>query len=131
MHSRTASKASSRGSPSNRTGTHFNTAFALILAWNGQRRTIPELAALIPSCAADYFAEDRNCPGWEPGGDEFLTSSLTEALLMQRVLPPEQFRSWFGGLLPNLVSGEPKSLFTPATVSDRSDGKIAHLDGST
>src|SRR6266576_3967793 len=25
--------------------------------------------------------------------------------------------------------GEPATLFTPATVSDRSDGKIAHLDG--
>ena len=26
-------------------------------------------------------------------------------------------------------SGEPATLFAPATVSDRSDGKIAHLDG--
>jgi hypothetical protein len=31
--------------------------------------------------------------------------------------------------LPGLASGEPAALFTPATVSDRSDGKIAHLDG--
>jgi hypothetical protein len=112
-----------------RTGTHFNTAFALILALEWAEANDPELAALIPSRAADYYTEDRNCPGWEPGGDEFLTSSLVEALLMRRVLPPEEFRAWFAGFLPNLASGEPKTLFTPATVSDRSDGKIAHLDG--
>ncbi len=32
-------------------------------------------------------------------------------------------------LAPDKVAGEPRSLFTPAFVSDRSDGKIAHLDG--
>ena len=112
-----------------RTGTHFNTAFALVLALEWADSNDAELAELISSRAAHYYAEDRNCPAWEPGGDEFLTSSLVEALLMRRVLEPEQFRSWFGRFLPILSSGEPKSLFTPATVSDRSDGKIAHLDG--
>ena len=31
--------------------------------------------------------------------------------------------------LPDLARGAPATLFAPATVSDRSDGKIAHLDG--
>ena len=31
--------------------------------------------------------------------------------------------------LPRLIEGEPATLFTPVRVSDRSDGKIAHLDG--
>ncbi|HEY0324817.1 MAG TPA: DUF2891 family protein, partial [Allosphingosinicella sp.] len=35
----------------------------------------------------------------------------------------------FDAFLPRLAEGEPASLFTPAFVSDRSDGKIAHLDG--
>ena len=48
---------------------------------------------------------------------------------MRRVLPEAEFRAWFDGFLPDLEAGEPKSLFTPAFVSDRSDGKIAHLDG--
>src|SRR3546814_8080427 len=48
---------------------------------------------------------------------------------MKRVLPRAEFRDWFGRFLPDLAAGEPPSLFTPATVSDRSDGKIAHLDG--
>src|SRR3546814_19163959 len=48
---------------------------------------------------------------------------------MKRVLPRAEFRDWFGRFLPDLAAGEPPSLFTSATVSDRSDGKIAHLDG--
>jgi hypothetical protein len=48
---------------------------------------------------------------------------------MSRVLSDQDFRSWFGRFLPRIGSGEPNSLFEPAAVSDRSDGKIAHLDG--
>jgi len=33
------------------------------------------------------------------------------------------------GPLPRLGERQPATLFAPATVSDRSDGKIAHLDG--
>lgn len=47
---------------------------------------------------------------------------------MSRVLG-EAFPAWFGAFLPDLARGEPATLFVPATVSDRSDGKIAHLDG--
>ena len=48
---------------------------------------------------------------------------------MARVMPAEQFAAWFAGFLPRTYNLEPATLFTPATVSDRSDGKIAHLDG--
>ena len=48
---------------------------------------------------------------------------------MARVLPPADFARWFAAFLPRLATREPVTLFTPATVSDRSDGKIAHLDG--
>ncbi|MGH7010242.1 MAG: DUF2891 family protein, partial [Caulobacteraceae bacterium] len=37
--------------------------------------------------------------------------------------------AWLTRFLPRLGAGEPASLFAPPTVSDRSDGKIAHLDG--
>jgi hypothetical protein len=52
-----------------------------------------------------------------------------EADLMRRVLPPDDFRLWFQRFLAGLAAGEPKSLLTPATVADRSDPKIVHLDG--
>jgi hypothetical protein len=39
------------------------------------------------------------------------------------------FRFWVEQYLPRPGERDPATLFTPATVSDRSDGKIAHLDG--
>ena len=48
---------------------------------------------------------------------------------MARCLPRTGFHGWFGGFLPKLDTSEPATLFMPADVSDRSDGKIAHLDG--
>jgi hypothetical protein len=112
-----------------RVGTHFNTAFALILALEWAEQFDPGLAATIRAWAIEKFADDRDCQAWEPGGDEFLSPALIEALCMARVLPPERFMPWFAGFLPRLAEGEPATLFTPATVSDRTDGKIAHLDG--
>ncbi len=112
-----------------RTGAHYNSAFALILALGWAEANDPALAALIGERAAYYYGGDRACPGWEPAGDDFLSSALTEALLMRRVLEPAAFRGWFDAFLPDLAAGTPRSLFTPAFVSDRSDGKIAHLDG--
>lgn len=112
-----------------RTGTHFNTAFALILALDWADGRDNPLAALIGRSALDWFGADRDCQAWEPGGDEFLSPALTEALLMSRVLGGEAFAGWLDAFLPDLAQGRPATLFRPAHVSDRSDGKIAHLDG--
>ena len=112
-----------------RVGTHFNTAFALILSLVWANEFDTPLAELIRDRAWQWFGEDRDCQAWEPGGDEFLSPALIEALCMARVLPPADFARWFAAFLPRLATREPVTLFTPATVSDRSDGKIAHLDG--
>jgi hypothetical protein len=48
---------------------------------------------------------------------------------MSRVFDAATFRDWFDAFLPRVAEGEPATLFRPAVVSDRSDGKIAHLDG--
>jgi hypothetical protein len=111
-----------------RTGTHFNSAFALILAFDWARHHDGALEGLIEARARDWFGADRGCQAWEPGGDEFLSPALCEALLMSRVLGTA-FPAWFDMFLPDLASGSPQTLLIPATVSDRSDGKIAHLDG--
>jgi hypothetical protein len=112
-----------------RTGTHFNTAFAIILALDWSEQHDPALARLLRTRASDYFGSDQDARAWEPGGDDFLSSTLIEALCMRRVLGPEAFARWFAAFLPRLAAGEPANLFQPASVSDRSDGKIAHLDG--
>ena len=108
-----------------RVGTHFNSSFAMIHAHRWGEAFDPALAALIAARAAAWFGDDRGCQAWEPGGDEFLSPALTEALLMRRVLPARVFADWFAAFLPRV----PATLATPAHVSDRSDGKIAHLDG--
>ena len=48
---------------------------------------------------------------------------------MRAALPPDEFAAWMDGFLPRLAHGEPATLLVPAEVSDRTDGKIAHLDG--
>ena len=112
-----------------RVGTHFNSSFALILSLEWAELFDPPLAADIRRRVRDWFAGDRDCQAWEPGGDEFLSSALTEAMCMARVLPGHEVRQWLAEFLPRLDRREPATLFVPATVSDRSDGKIAHLDG--
>jgi hypothetical protein len=111
-----------------RVGTHFNTAFALILSLEWAEQFDPTLADLIRARSLHWFGADRECQAWEPGGDEFLSPALVEALCMART-HAEKFPAWFGHFLPGVANRQPATLFEPAIVSDRSDGKIAHLDG--
>jgi hypothetical protein len=113
-----------------RAGVHSNTAFALRLAMDyAETCDDPLLAGLARTTAIDWYAGDADCQAWEPSGDEFLSPALMEAECLRRMLAPDQFRAWFSTFLPRTGSRRPATLFTPATVSDRSDGKIAHLDG--
>ena len=112
-----------------RVGTHFNTPFAMVLALEWAEQFDEALAEAICRRARDWFENDRDCQAWEPGGDEFLSPALIEALCMARCLSEPEFHGWFGGFLPKLDTSEPATLFMPAIVSDRTDGKIAHLDG--
>jgi hypothetical protein len=111
-----------------RTGTHFNTAFALALA-SEYAAASPELLGLLAQTAEGWYGQDADCQAWEPGGDDFLSPALIEAECMRRLLPPGRFLPWFDRFLPRLHQAEPRTLFAPVRVSDRSDGKIAHLDG--
>jgi hypothetical protein len=113
-----------------RVGTHFNTAFALALTleW-AEVEGDADARARLQARARQWFGGDRRCQAWEPGGDDFLSSALMEAECMRRALGVREWRMWFDRFLPDLELREPRTLFTPATVSDRTDGKIAHLDG--
>ena len=111
-----------------RTGTHGNSAFALILALEWAETSDEALAEAIRAAALHWFAVDRDAQAWEPGGDEFLSPTLIEALFMART-QRDDFAAWFTHFLPSIANRQPHSLFEPAIVSDRSDGKIAHLDG--
>lgn len=113
-----------------RAGVHSNTAFALILALHYARRTgDPALASAIGAAARRYYLGDADYPAhYEPGGDDFLSGGLTEAMLLAACLPPGEFAAWFRRFLPAYAAGG-VGPYRPATVSDRSDAKIVHLDG--
>jgi hypothetical protein len=104
-------------------GTHFNTAFALTLAREWAATNDAALAATIGRWADDRFGPLTDYRGLEPGGDEFLSPALSIALLMAMVREEREYAAWFDEFLPAL------DRFEPVIVSDRSDGKIAHLDG--
>jgi hypothetical protein len=112
-----------------RTGSHANTGFALVLIADWAADHDRALFGLMQARARAWFGADTAAQAWEPDGDAFLSPTLTEALAMASLLPADEFRRWFKAFLPDAVRHQPASLFTPATVSDRSDGKIAHLDG--
>lgn len=111
-----------------RSGTHNNTAFALLLALDYARACDEALHEQLQQRAREYFASDKGYQGWEPGGEDFLSPGWQEALLVQRILGAE-FIGWFDAFLPELATGQPAQLLAPVQVSDRSDGRLAHLDG--
>ncbi len=112
-----------------RAGTHYNTAFALTLAAPFAAADDGALLALVRAKAVDWYGADAACQAWEPSQDDFLSPALIEAACMERLLPNGRFGAWFDAFLPELAAGRPAALFEPAAVSDRSDGKIVHLDG--
>lgn len=117
-----------------RYGVHSNSAFGLsrALPYARERARSGDTALLeaITAAAHRWYDGDRDYPGgWEPSGADFLSPALVEAELMMQVLPPEAFAHWLDGFLPGIAAGEPAALFTPAIVSDASDGQTAHLHG--
>jgi hypothetical protein len=114
-----------------RSGVHPNTAFGLTFALDFARSTGNKpLRDLVEERSRAYYGKDAGIPAaWEPDGADFLSPSLMEADLMRRVLPADEFAKWFAKYLPKIAMGEPKSLLEPATVTDRADPQIVHLDG--
>lgn len=114
-----------------RVGEHSNTAFGLSFALDYARTAQNKpLETLIISRARDFYLNDQNCPeSWEPSGYDFLSPCLIEADLMARVLPDDEFINWINAFLPGLNTGTLKIMNETAKVSDRSDGKLVHLDG--
>jgi hypothetical protein len=117
-----------------RYGVHENSAFGMSRALDYAHARAgagdPALLDAITAKAHAWYGADTLYPaGWEPSGFDFLSPALTEAELMARVLPSWEFSAWLSVFLPGIAGGEPKTLFTPAVVSDVSDGQIAHLHG--
>lgn len=112
-----------------RVGEHPNTAFGLSFAYD-YAVTVgnAELKSLIEQRAKDFYGNDKSCPiSWEPSGFDFLSPCLEEAALMKRVLSKDEFKVWADDFLPQLK--DKTFIMETGKVSDRSDGKLVHLDG--
>jgi hypothetical protein len=112
-----------------RTGEHINTAFGLAFAYDyamGSKNVT--FTELIKKRAREFYLNDLNYPiHIEPSGYDFLSPALEEADLMRRVLEPEEFQKWLNRFLPQLR--KKNFALAPGKVSDRTDGKLVHLDG--
>ncbi len=114
-----------------RTGEHSQSAFAmgLVLDWAGTVRD-QDMIELVRRRARDYYLNDRAVDlAYEPGGQDFLSPALAEADLMRRVLPRDRFAAWLGTFWPQLGDPAVSIGLEPLTVTDKCDGKLAHLDG--
>jgi hypothetical protein len=113
-----------------REGEHAQTAFAFGLAFDWARANRTGLAALLERRVREFHLKDRDCPiAYEPSGQDFLSPCLAEADLMRRVLPPAEFAAWLTQFLPRLPAGGSADWLPIGVVTDRTDGKLAHLDG--
>jgi len=112
-----------------RIGEHSNIAFGMSFAYDWAKKYHPGLAVKIEQKAREYYSEDCDCPlTWEPGGFDFLSPCLQEASIMLKVLPRDEFEAWLQTFLPGFEE-DPAKFLKIAEVTDRSDGKLAHLDG--
>jgi Protein of unknown function (DUF2891) len=114
-----------------RVGEHSQTAFALGLVRDWAIEVGDSaLVALVDERARTYFGADRDCPlRFEPGGEDFVSACLGEADLMRRVLPPREFARWLSAALPTIPKDASTNWLPIGIVTDRSDGKLAHIDG--
>lgn len=112
-----------------RAGTHSNTAFACVLALDHARTCAhPALQRAVTQAAHRWFGRDHRYPAdYEPGGEDFLSAGLCEALLMHRLLDGCDFADWWHRFSPPAEALGHWLL--PVTVTDPSDARLVHLHG--
>lgn len=108
-----------------RGGTHANSAFSMARAYQWAEKEDPALLSSIRNAARRYYQSDRNYPvHYEPSANDFLSPALTEIDIMHKVLPEEDFSSWFSAFLPDAGP-----LLEPVPVACHDDGQGTHLNG--
>lgn len=114
-----------------RSGEHSQTAFAFGLISDWALATgNTAMNTLISQRSRDFYLADRDCPlRYEPSGEDFLSPCVAEADLMRRVLSRREYAAWLARFLPTIPSRNMSDWLPPGTVSDRSDPKLAHIDG--
>lgn len=115
-----------------RVGTHGNSAFALHCILDYARTADrPDLADAATAQAREWYVDDTDYPvEYEPLGWDFLSPALTEADLLRRILPPDEYVAWLEGFLPALPTSDGETPFDPTVVDhDPDEGVALHLVG--
>jgi hypothetical protein len=112
-----------------RAGTHANSAFALTLALGHARaRGDAAWVAALHDAAVRWYGADLRYPAhYEPDANDFLSGGLCAAVLMQALLPAEDWRRWWQGYRPEEAALA--RWLVPAPVGSRTDPQLVHADG--
>jgi len=114
-----------------RIGEHDQTAFSfgLIWDWAGVAGDA-SMRDVLKDAAQRFYLKDRHCPlDYEPSGQDFLSPCLAEADFIRRVLSQREFARWLSDFLPGIPTKRQGQWLEPGIVTDRSDPKLAHIDG--
>jgi hypothetical protein len=114
-----------------RVGEHSQTAFAfgLLSDWAVASGDVG-IVRLLDDRSRAYYFKDRDCPlAYEPSGEDFLSPCLGEADFMRRIMKPQPFAQWLSQFLPRIPANGRGGWLVPGVVTDRSDPKLAHIDG--
>jgi hypothetical protein len=102
-----------------RTGVESNTAWTMSLALDGASLSEDTtLRTAVHDNALRLFLKDKNCPtSFEPENSDLISSCLTEAALMGRVMEPADYGKWLDSYLPPVYS-EPFQVYArPVDIS--------------
>jgi hypothetical protein len=114
-----------------RIGEHDQTAFSFGLIWDwAQISGDAPMRGLLADAAHRFYEQDKNCPiHYEPSGQDFLSPCLAEADFMRRVLDKPAFSKWLTAFMPGIPRTANSTWLAPGVVTNRSDPKLAHIDG--
>lgn len=114
-----------------RSGEHSQSAFAIGLMLDYARTAgLADFSELLITKARQFYLNDRDCPlAYEPSGEDFISPCLSEADVMRRVLPSNDFSLWLRKFMPQVPVIGDSDWLQPALSPDPSDGKLAHLNG--
>jgi hypothetical protein len=113
-----------------RSGTDTNTAWAMSLTLDGVNLSEDvTLQTAIHANALRLFTKDKDCPtGLEPQNSDNVSSCLTEAALMGRVMEQKDYLKWLDEFLPpvysELFQGYAKPIDTSHTNTTGPDAQV-------
>jgi hypothetical protein len=116
-----------------RSGVETNTAWTMSLMLDGANLAEDTtLKTAIHDNAIRLFGKDKNCPAnFEPQNSDLISSCLSEAALMGRVMEQADYLKWLDAFLPpvysDLFQGYAKPVEISHTVTTGQDGQVQEV----